>query len=352
MPQRRRLLPEWAPQAGVLLAWPHEDTDWAPLLGAVEAEYRTLARTLAAYAPVLVLCRDEAHRAHVAAQLRDLPPGRLRLACCPYDDTWTRDYGPLAVAGPPAEGGGPGKGLELVDCRFDGWGGKHPAARDDAVTACLHAQGLFGDVPLRRAELVLEGGAVETDGRGTLLATRSSVLPRNPGLDRPALEAELRRLLGLERFHWLEHGHLEGDDTDGHVDTLARYCGPRTIAHAACDDPGDPHHGPLAAMAAELRRLRDPEGRPYRLVPLPWPRPIHAADGSRLPATYANFLILDRAVLVPAYGDPADEEARRRLAACFPGREVRPVPCRHLLEQRGSLHCATLQLPRGALGPG
>ncbi len=341
---RRRLLPEWAPQSGVLIAWPHEGTDWAPLLEAVEAEYRLLARTLAACLPVLVLCRDEAHRKEVAGQLRDLPPGRLRLACCPYDDTWTRDYGPLAVAGP--------QGLELVDCRFDGWGGKHPANRDDAVTACLHAQGLFGEVPLRRAELVLEGGAVETDGRGSLLATRSSVLPRNPHLDLAALEDALRRLLGLERLHWLEHGQLEGDDTDGHIDTLARYCGPRTIAYVACDDPRDPHHGPLAAMAEELRRLRDPEGRPYRLLPLPWPRPIHAASGERLPATYANFLILERAVLVPAYGDPADEEACRRLAACFPGRQVRPVPCRHLLEQRGSLHCATLQLPRGALAPG
>jgi agmatine/peptidylarginine deiminase len=173
---------------------------------------------------------------------------------------------------------------------------------------------------------------------------------RNPHLDRAAVEAALRTHLGVERVLWLEHGAIEGDDTDGHVDTLARFCDGHTIVYQGCDDPADAHFPVLRTMAAELAELRDAGGEPYRLVALPWPRPAHdPVTGRRLPATYANFLIVNGAVLVPAYDEPADEEARRVLGGCFPGREIVPIDCRPLIRGFGSLHCVTMQLPAGAV---
>jgi len=325
-----------------MLTWPHEGTDWAPRLPEVEAVFAAIAAALAPRVPVLVVARDAAHRRHVAGRLAaaGVPEARLRWACAPSDDAWARDHGPITVL----EGGR----ARLLDFRFNGWGGKFRHALDDRIPAALHAAGVFGDAPLERVDLVLEGGAIETDGAGTLLTTHRCLLAagRNGALGREAVEQALRAALGVERVVWLRHGWLEGDDTDGHVDMLARFCGPSAIAHAVCEDPADPHHEPLRALADELAALRGPEGRPYRLVPLPLPRPVRDPEGRRLPATYANFLVTDGAVLMPAYGDPADAVAAARLAAAFPGREVVPVPCRPLLWQGGSLHCVTMQLPR------
>ena len=337
------LLPEWAAQAGVLLTWPHARSDWGSRLADIESEYLALAAAIAARETLVVLCQDDAHRDEVRARLAaaGLAADRVRLHAVPTDDTWVRDYGPLAV--------GDGTRLELVSFRFNAWGGKYPHAADAECTPRLHAAGVFGDVPLRREPLVVEGGALESDGAGTLLTTARCIdLPnRNPGLDRAALAARLGEALGLDRVHWLEVDPLPGDDTDGHVDTLARFVDPATIAHARCDDADDPVHLTLAGMERQLRDLRRADGSPYRLVPLPMPAPQHAADGRRLPATYANFLIVNGAVLSPLYGDPADELAAERLRAAFPGREIVGVPARHLIEENGSLHCATMQLPAG-----
>ncbi len=336
------LPPEWAPQGAVMLTWPHEGTDWRPWLDRVEPVFETLAATLAPRVPVLVVAHDPDHRRHVAGRLRaaGVPEARLRFACVPSDDAWARDHGPVTVL----EDGRP----RLLDFRFNGWGGKFRHALDDRIPSALHASGTFGDTPLERVDLVLEGGAIDTDGAATLLTTARCLLApgRNGALDRAAVTAALASRLGTERVLWLEQGWLAGDDTDGHVDMLARFCGPETIAHAVCEDPADPHHEPLRALAAELAALRTPEGRPYRLVPLPLPRPLHGPDGARLPATYANFLVTNGAVLVPAYGDPADAVAAERIAACFPERAVMPVPCTPLLWQGGSLHCVTMQFPR------
>jgi agmatine/peptidylarginine deiminase len=241
----------------------------------------------------------------------------------------------------------------LLDFTFNGWGGKFSAAEDNAITARLHAAGLFGDTPREDPQLVLEGGAIETDGEATLLVRTSAVVDprRNPGLDRQALAGRLAALLGVDRFLWLEHGDLVGDDTDGHIDTLARFTDPCTIAFQACEDPRDAHYASLAAMAAELAALRTREAAPYRLVPLPLPCPSLDEDGRRLPAGYANFLIVNDAVLVPTYADRADAVALERLGACFPGRDVRGIDCRALIRQNGSLHCITMQLPAGVLAP-
>jgi agmatine/peptidylarginine deiminase len=200
---------------------------------------------------------------------------------------------------------------------------------------------------LETSRLVLEGGAIESDGAGSLLAVRRTIVDpaRNPGWSQAAIEAELRDRLGIDCFLWLEHGQLSGDDTDGHIDTLARFCDPQTICYAASDDPRDPDHPTLERLAAELRALRQRNGEPYRLVALPQPAPIHEREGQRLPAGYANFLITNQAVLAPVYNDPADAIACARLADCFPGRRIEPVDCRPLIRQGGSLHCITMQLP-------
>lgn len=337
-PSGARLLPEWARQWGVLLAWPHVDTDWAPLLDDVEAVYRQLARSITAREELLILCRDGTHHARVREQLLEAGADRRRLHFqeLPFDDTWTRDYGPLALQGPD--------GPELADFIFNGWGGKYDARRDNEVN-----QHLPWRVPLRTRSLVLEGGAVDTDGEGTLLTTRSCMRHpgRNPDLDDATLETRLREWLGVDDIIQLKHGALEGDDTDGHVDTLVRFCGPTSLAYVQCTDERDSHHGELHALEAELETMA--RTRDWQLIPLPLPPALHDEQGRRLPATYANFLILNDAVLMPVYGEATDEPARAQLQSAFPDRMVETVYCRPLLQQGGSLHCATLQLPEGVL---
>lgn len=200
--------------------------------------------------------------------------------------------------------------------------------------------------------LVLEGGGIETDGEGTLLTTEACLLNpnRNPTLSRAEVEAQLGEDFGVDRVLWLANGHLEGDDTDSHIDTLARFCNPTTIAYVRCDDSNDPHYEALAAMEQELQAFRQRNGDPYRLIPLPWPQAcFDPEDGHRLPATYANFLIINQAVLVPTYGDPADATALSALAVAFPEHTLIPIECVSVIRQHGSLHCLTMQLPQGSL---
>ncbi|MBE0489496.1 MAG: agmatine deiminase family protein, partial [Halomonas sp.] len=341
----KRLLPEWHPQDAVQLTWPAPESDWAPLLERIEATLEAMVVAIARYQDVLVSVPDTATRTHLAGRFAALgvPDERLLLVVATSDDTWTRDHGPLAVE----ENGE----LRLHDYLFTGWGGKFPAARDNTLTRRLAQAGIYA-CPVSERGLVLEGGALESDGAGTLLTTEACLLNpnRNPGLDRQAVEDWLHEDFGVTRVLWLAHGHLEGDDTDSHVDTLARFCDPATIAYVHCDDEADPHYPALAAMEAELKALRRRDGEPYRLVPLPWPRPcFDPVDGHRLPATYANFLIINGAVLVPTYGDAADTRALTALAGAFPGRDIIPIDCLSVIRQHGSLHCLTMQLPQGSL---
>ncbi len=340
-----RLPAEWEPQSAVMLTWPHAHGDWGTNLTAAERVFVDIARAVTAHEALLVGCGDAPHLEHVRSRLVEagVDLGRVRLSLAPSNDAWARDHGPLTVLDDGR--------ARLLDFRFNGWGGKYAATLDDGITLTHHGHGVFGGTPLSRAPLVLEGGAVETDGRGTLLATRSAMLSasRNPGLSQAALESRLHQWLGVERFLWLEHGALEGDDTDGHIDTLARFCDPETIAYVRCDDPADPHYGPLQAMEEELRAFRTGAGAPYRLVALPWPAAKYDENGQRLPATYANFLIIDGAVLAPTYADPADQEALHTLQRCFPGRRIVGIDCGPLIRQHGSLHCVTMQLPAGVL---
>ena len=335
------LPPEWAPQQAVMLTWPHARGVWGDTLPAAEATFVALAREIARRETLIIACHDSALRARVHPLLAraGLDLSRLALFVVPNDDIWVRDHGPLTVYR--------GGQRRLLDLRFDGWGGKHSASLDNAVTQRLWRQGAFGPMACDSVDLVLEGGSIEVDGAGTLLTTASCLLDatRNPGLPQSALENRLKALLGVHTIHWLHHGSLIGDDTDGHIDTLARFASPDTIIYQNCADQHDPHYEPLARMAGELRALRTPQGRAYSLRALPLPRPVHAPDGERLPAGYANFLLINGTVLMPTYADAADEIAARVLRECFPGRAVIGIDARPLIRQYGGVHCATMQIP-------
>jgi agmatine/peptidylarginine deiminase len=338
-----RLPAEWEPQSAVLVAWPHAGTDWAERLDAVEATYVALVGALARHGNAIVCVPDsalrEAARTLLAAAGTDL--ARVRFVEIPYDDTWLRDTGPITLVG--------ADGFVLNDFRFTGWGGKFEASLDDALAEGLVERGLFvADARHRAIDFALEGGAIESDGAGTILTTWTCLHLRHPELSRAQIDATFADTLGARRVLWLDHGHLEGDDTDAHIDTLARFAPNDTIVHQACDDASDSHHAELARMAAEIASLRTQDGRPYRVVALPWAQPI-VDGGRRLAASYANYLVVDGAVLVPAYGDAADAEAARLIGEAHPGRVVEQIPCRALIWQNGSLHCVTMQLPAGVL---
>ncbi len=342
MQDNLRFPAEWEPQSAVLLAWPHEGTDWADRLAQVEQTYVALVSAITRFQPALVCVAGPALRERAAARLASagVDPDRVRFIEIEYDDTWLRDSGPITLRD--------GEGFRLLDFHFTAWGGKFEAGLDDQVVGKLHAAGLFRGASHRRVDFALEGGGIETDGAGTLLSTWRCLHERHPDRPRAEITGLLERELVQSRTLWLEHGYLEGDDTDAHIDTLARFAPGDAIVFQACDDPGDSHYHELTAMAGEIAALRTTDGRPYRLFPLPWARPV-LDGGRRLAASYANFLVINGAVLMPAYGDPADGRAAEVLAAAFPGREIVPVNCRPLIWQNGSLHCVTMQLPEGLL---
>ncbi len=338
---KRRLPAEWEKQAAVMLAWPAHAEIWEPelMLQAVQSVHLRIMRIVAMHLPVLVVApsAEDARQAAIAdgVNLRD-----ITFCQAPTNDIWIRDYGPITVM----EDGHP----LLLDFGYNGWGLKYRADNDNQVTRRLHESGTFGTCPLQRQGIILEGGSIDSDGQGTLLTTTTCLLSpnRNPHLTEAEMEAKLRNAFGCERVIWLREGWLAGDDTDAHVDMLARFAPNRTILYTSCTDPHDEHYEPLARMERELRQL---DG--YTLRPLPIPRPIYGSDGRRLPASYANFLALPHAVLVPLYGDEeADSAAIRTFQEVFTC-TIAGIDCRALIHQNGSLHCATMQLPAGVLPP-
>ncbi|KGM57660.1 agmatine deiminase [Lysobacter arseniciresistens ZS79] len=331
---------EWERQSAILIAWPHADTDWADRLGDVEETYIALVAAITRFQPVLVCVANDDVEAYARARLASarVDMERVRFVEVEYDDTWLRDSGPITLRD--------GSGFRLLDFRFTGWGGKFAASRDDRLVEELVERDTFHADRHDSIDFALEGGAIETDGAGTLLTTWQCLHERHPDASREELGRRLADWLHQDRVLWLDHGYLEGDDTDAHIDTLARFAAPDAIVYQGCGDPADSHHAELQAMAAELAALRTRDGQPYRLFELPWPQPV-IDGGRRLAASYANFLIVNNAVLMPAYGDPADDAAAAVLAQAFPGREIVQVPCRPLIWQNGSLHCITMQLPEG-----
>ena len=325
---------EWEPQCFVQLTFPHAGTDWADRLDTVLPCFLDIAAAISRYEEVLIVCPD-------AEELRPQLRGntdKIRLIEAPSNDTWARDHGAITIF----ENNRP----VLLDFVFNGWGLKFPANLDNLVTRRMYESGCW-DAEIRHGGLVLEGGGIESDGAGTLLTTSECLLSpnRNPHLSKSEIESRLKDLFGLQQVLWLHHGYLAGDDTDSHIDTLARFCDAGTIAYVRCDDPQDEHYDALQKMEAELRTFRDLAGNPYHLVALPWPEAHFDEEGHRLPATYANFLIINGAVLVPVYQCPQDEAALRIIGHLFPGREIIGIDCNPLILQHGSLHCVTMQYP-------
>jgi len=340
----RRFPAEWENQSGVLIAWPHAGTDWAARLAQVEHTYIALVAAITRFQPVLICVPNNEiqHRAQAYLQKNYVNLEHVGFVHVDYNDTWLRDSGPISLH--CADGS-----FELMDFRFTGWGGKFAANADDQLVSALYQADVFNtNTHLHSVDFALEGGAVETDGAGTLLTTWQCLHARHPNFTRDQLNSQLIQLLAQQRVLWLENGALQGDDTDAHIDTLVRFASPDSIVYQGCNQPNDSHYAPLQAMAKELEALRTCNGQPYRLFALPWPQPI-IDNGRRLAASYANFLIINGAVLIPTYGDLADEPARAVLAKAFPQHEIIPIDCRPLIWQNGSLHCITMQLPAGLL---
>lgn len=338
---------EWEAQSGVLLTWPHHETIWAETLDVIDKVFAEIAKQISLREKMIISCFDDAHANHIKNLLSaaGVELNQVAIYRAPCDDIWVRDHGPITVLHDAQP--------VLLDFIFNGWGKKYPAENDNRITHSLHSQRAFGATKHAAIDIVLEGGSIEVDGHGTLLTTRSCLFAttRNPTLTPTDIADNLRELLGIKKILWLDHGHLAGDDTDGHIDTLARFTDAHTICYTACSDPDDEHFTALKAMENQLRTFTDYQGKPYRLLPLPWPKARYADyDGRRLPLTYANFLIINDAVLVPTYHDPAaDAAALKILTACFPQREMVPIHCVPVVQWYGSLHCMTMQLPEGVL---
>ena len=333
---------EWEPQSAVLMAWPHAGTDWAARFENTRSCFAAIAAAISQRQLLLLLVPDAdiASDARSALTQAGADFTQVRFITLPYNDTWLRDSGPISLR--------KGEAYELLDFHFTAWGGKFEAGLDDRIVSEMAEQGLFGNAEHRRIDFALEGGGIETDGAGTLLSTWHCLHERHPDKSRSDIESVLKTQLRQDRVLWLEHGYLEGDDTDAHIDTLARFASETAIVYQGCDYPDDGHYPELQAMAGELAQLRTVAGEPYTLHALPWPKPI-MDDGRRLAASYANFLIINGAVLMPVYADAADGRALSVLQRAFPAHDIIGIPCRDLIWQNGSLHCCTMQLPEGLL---
>lgn len=340
MKTEQRWPAEWEPSKSVLMAWPHADTDWAYMLDEAQDCIARIAMAISGYARVVMVAPDiDEPRQSLIGRGADM--SRFCLAELPTNDTWARDFGPITTV--DADGH-----LIINDFQFNGWGLKFASDRDNMVTRGLWDKGVFDGAEYRNElSFTLEGGSIDIDADGSLLTTAECLLsPNRNGADsRADIEAKLAATLGTTHQIWLEHGYLAGDDTDSHVDTLARFLPGGIIAYTACDRADDEHYAELKLMEGELERARNAKGEPYRLVPLHIPEAIYDEDGQRLPATYANFLIVNGAILLPTYGQPEyDRRAVEALAKAAPQMAIVPVDCQALIRQHGSLHCATMQL--------
>lgn len=338
-----KLPAEWAPQSAVLFSFPNSTGDWGASLDAASQAMIDAANTINEVTRTVIIVGDPGHFKKYAASYSG------QYVEIPTNDCWVRDFGPITVV----DGSGQ---LTMLDFRFRGWGGKFAADLDDRVTVRLHAE-LFPKFGFETSQLELEGGSIESDGKGHLITTEKCLLNpnRNGGeLTKRAISAQLKQKTGAQDILWLQHGELEGDDTDAHVDTLVRFLDERTIAYVGCDDSTDPHYAEFKLLEAELVAYvkKNPA---FSLLPLPWCPPLFSReDGHRLPATYANFLISNGHIFVPTYYDGAPEDhpgkqTDHAALATFQAHgayTVVGIPCRSFIEQHGSLHCLTMQIPK------
>lgn len=332
---------EWQEQRCVQLTWPHEGTDWLPYIAETTRLYSELTSAIAAHEPVIIAAKhpDEVRKL-LKGKLDDASMSRVSVYECDCNDTWARDHAFISLK----ESGR----LRLLDFRFNGWGDKFPWQKDNQINRRMLSLGAIEGDYEAHDDFVLEGGSIESDGRGTILTTSNCLLAphRNQPLTKAEIELRLKEYLHADRILWLSYGHLIGDDTDGHIDTLVRMAPDDTLLYVKCSDESDPQYADLRLMEEQLKTFRTIDGRPYRLIPLPMAREI-TSGGERLPATYANFLIINGAVIVPTYGqDDRDDEACKRIAEALKGREIIPIDARTLIRQHGSIHCITMQYPK------
>ncbi len=336
-----RLPAEWEPQGAIIIAWPHADTDWAYMLDEAQACFTSIIEAITAEQTAIVIAPDiDEARRHLVNARQD----RLLLVQLPTNDTWARDFGPITLV--------TDNGYAVADFKFNGWGLKFAADKDNLLTRGMIDKGVLRCEYINRLNFVLEGGSIESDGKGTLLTTSRCLLSpnRNGEFSRSDIEEVLTAQFGLRKILWLEHGYLAGDDTDSHIDTLARLAPGDTILYTGCNNADDEHFEELQAMRQELMEFTTSEGNPYNLIELPLPDPVYDADGMRLPATYANFLIMNRTILMPSYRQPMNDElAAKIMRIAFPDHEVRMIDCVALIQQHGSLHCVTMQVPNDIL---
>lgn len=342
MEQSYTLPAEWEPQRRIQLTWPHRHTDWQNILQEAFACYLSLAEEIASREPLLIVTTaPEKLRQLLKEQLSDKAFNNTTLVHCSTNDTWARDHACLSVKN--ADGH-----IRLLDFCFNGWGLKFAANYDNQINRSLYKQGIFNGYEFRNCkDFVLEGGSVESDGAGTLMTTSQCLLApnRNDTLTKKDIEERLKGEFGMKKILWLDHGHLLGDDTDGHIDTIARFCPNNTIVYCKETNTEDEQYEDLKLMEQQLQLFTNAKGEPYRLIALPVPDPVYRNE-ERLPATYANFLIMNKAVLYPTYSQTEkDTQAKKVLQSVFPDYEIVGVECSTLIVQHGSLHCATMQFP-------
>lgn len=335
-----RMPAEWERQWGVMLTWPHEQTDWSCYLDDITETYLQMADAITRHEHLLVV-EPVCGYAQRLLEARLSPTQLQRVVChtCESNDTWARDHGPIALVGDDGS-------LLALDFRFNGWGEKFPAEKDNAINRSLHKAGRLHGEYEDHLDFVLEGGSIESDGRGTMFTTSTCLLAphRNQPLSQDEIEEQLKRRLHAEHVVWLDHGELEGDDTDGHIDTIVRTAPDDTLLYVSSGKDDDLQHEDFVLLEQQLRALRTQEGKPYRLIALPMADAIYE-EGERLPATYANFLVINGAVIYPTYAQPEnDERARKAIAQAFPGREMIGIDARTIIRQHGSIHCLTMQM--------
>ncbi|WP_404339840.1 agmatine/peptidylarginine deiminase [Pseudoalteromonas mariniglutinosa] len=343
-----RLLPEWAEQDAVMLTWPHQETDWAANLAVVEPVYIELCKAISKQQAVLVVAHNERLQNHITHLLKmagvDLT--FIHFVIAPCNDTWARDHGPLTCAALETS-----NELKIMDFIFNGWGNKFASVLDNQINQAIVTEIADPAHHYQKSDLVLEGGGIEMNEHGVLLTTSECLLNpnRNPSLSKGDIEQTLTEQLGVTSFLWLDHGYLAGDDTDSHIDTLVRFAPDNTLLYVQCDDRQDEHFDALQRMQSQLREFKTPQGNNYKLIALPWPQAVFNDEGDRLPATYANYLIINNTVLVPTYDDKHDQLALSQIAKAYPHHQVVGINCLPIIHQFGSLHCITMQLPRGFL---
>lgn len=346
---------EWEPQSLVMLTWPHQATDWLPYLNDITETYVTMADAITKHEELVIATPHPLQvGALLSSRLSSEQMTHTYICHCKTNDTWARDHGPITLrTEEPGENGEVKHSLTMLDFRFNGWGNKFEASLDNKITRTLHADGAFDSKENGTPRLadnddfVLEGGSIESDGKGTVFTTEFCLMAdnRNQPLDKEEIEEELKFRLKAKRIVWLHHGQLIGDDTDGHIDTTMRIAPDDTILYHKCYDKDDEQYADFCALEEELKSIETLDGKPYRLIPLPQPDPIYD-DGERLPATYANFLIINGAVLVPVYNQEANDKAAcEAIGMAFPDREIIPIDSTTIVRQHGSIHCCTMQVP-------